>query len=152
MTFALGFKFFFEFFELYFRTCPVVFLISISKSLQISFFCSFVHTISTELRVWRHFSLLVERFLCSFAWKSRCFFPEDAARAKPVDRFRASECVNCEKYCAKLTPDMLQTAQPAEWHGQATGFPLDILWLCNYLRLIFWGEGRKAATNSKKFF
>ena len=31
-------------------------------------FCSFVHAISTEVRVWRHFSLLVERVFCSFAW------------------------------------------------------------------------------------
>ena len=31
-------------------------------------FCSFVHAISTELHVWRHFSLLVERVFCSCAW------------------------------------------------------------------------------------
>ena len=31
-------------------------------------FCLFVYAISTELRVWRHFSLLVERVFCSFAW------------------------------------------------------------------------------------
>ena len=30
--------------------------------------CSFVHAISTELHVWRHFSLLVERVFCSCAW------------------------------------------------------------------------------------
>ena len=35
-----------------------------------STFCSFVHAISTELHAWRHFSLLVERFFCSFAWLS----------------------------------------------------------------------------------
>ena len=31
-------------------------------------FCSFVHAISKEVRLWRHFSLLVERGFCSFAW------------------------------------------------------------------------------------
>ena len=36
-----------------------------------SVFSSFIHAISTEVRAWRHFSLLVERGLfCSFAWLS----------------------------------------------------------------------------------
>ena len=33
-----------------------------------SAFCSFVHANSTEVRVWRDFSLLVEHVFCSFAW------------------------------------------------------------------------------------
>ena len=33
-----------------------------------SAFCSFAHAISTEVRVLRHFSLLVERVCCSLVW------------------------------------------------------------------------------------
>ena len=33
-----------------------------------SAFCSCVYAISTELRAWRHFLLLVEWVFCSFAW------------------------------------------------------------------------------------
>ena len=55
-----------KFFELYVRTCPAMFFISSSWFLLRPYdvtatFCSFVHAISTELHVWRHFSLLVER-------------------------------------------------------------------------------------------
>ena len=41
-----------------------------SISILVGCVCSFVHAISTELRAWRHFSLLVERTLCSFTWWS----------------------------------------------------------------------------------
>ena len=32
-----------------------------------SAFCSLVHAVSTEVRAWRHFTLEVQRGLCSFA-------------------------------------------------------------------------------------
>ena len=63
-----------KFFELYVRTCPAMFFFISSSWFLLrpydvtATFCSFVHAISTELHVWRHFSLLVERVFCSFAW------------------------------------------------------------------------------------
>ena len=66
-----------KFFELYARTCPAMFFISSSQFLLRpwrhnhfkSAFCSFVHAILTEVRVWRHFSLSIVRvFFCSFVW------------------------------------------------------------------------------------
>ena len=58
-----------EFFELYVRSCPAMFFYFVkifvtTKWRQNNFksaFCSIVHAISTEVRAWRHFSLLVER-------------------------------------------------------------------------------------------
>ena len=59
-----------KFFELYVRTCPAmffyfvvaIFVTTIWRQNHFkSAFCSFVYAISTEVRAWRHFSLLVER-------------------------------------------------------------------------------------------
>ena len=59
-----------KFFELYVRTCPamffyfvvMIFVTTIWRHNRFnSAFCSFFHAISTELHVWRHFSLLVEQ-------------------------------------------------------------------------------------------
>ena len=64
-----------KFFELYVRTCPAIFFYFAIFVTTIwrhnhfkSAFCSLIHAISTEVRVWRHFLLLVERVFCSFAW------------------------------------------------------------------------------------
>ena len=65
-----------NFFELYVRTCPAMFLYFVAIFVTTiwrhnhfkSAFCSFVHAIPSELRAWRHFSLLVASFICSLAW------------------------------------------------------------------------------------
>ena len=58
-----------KFFELYVRTCPAMFFYFVKVFVTNmwshyhfkSAFCSFVHAISTEIRVWPHLSILVER-------------------------------------------------------------------------------------------
>ena len=68
-----------KFFELSVRTCPAMFfyfvvMIFVTTIWRHNHFksacCSFIHAISTEVRAWRHFLLLVERVFCSFAWLS----------------------------------------------------------------------------------